>query len=42
MSRKVIFCGMLHGRSDKREMFYKTRLGQLPEPTTEIVSKAAF
>jgi hypothetical protein len=42
MSRNVLFYGMFHGRSDKGEMFCKTKLGQLPEPTTEIVSKAAF
>jgi hypothetical protein len=42
MSRNVILYGMFHGRSDKKEMFYKTKLGQLPEPTTEIVSKAVF
>jgi hypothetical protein len=33
---------MFHARSDKREMFYETKVGQLPEPTTEIVSKALF
>jgi hypothetical protein len=42
IAQRVLFYRVFHDRSDKGEICYKTMLGQLPEPTTKIVTKAAF